>query len=220
MGGELHKCSPVGFQAGQRRHNTKCFCALRAGSNAARAREVCWSGPTYVESLLRMPVEDLCRRFASPLFVEVVRRRCGDGRAFFLAVHGVGSFVSHALACIPCADVSLYEEADPHTTRNILSYVIPHFLLEPHQQRGAAVRRDAKPCGNTGTPLARARRSSPGSSYGPLLFCAAFFSPAPRPSAGMSSGHKKSRLLLPLCTFLSFPEMKAHQNEKEGKYRT
>ena len=49
------------------------------------------------------------------------------------------------------------------------SYVGPHFLLEQHQQKGAAVRRDTKPCGNTGKHIARARRSSPGSSCGPLF---------------------------------------------------
>ena len=60
-------------------HISKKFCVLRADSNATRALEVCWCGPTSFEKLHRMPVEDLCRRFASPLFVMVVRRRC-DGR--------------------------------------------------------------------------------------------------------------------------------------------
>ena len=34
MGRELHQCSPVCLQAVRRRHNTKCFCALRADADA------------------------------------------------------------------------------------------------------------------------------------------------------------------------------------------
>ena len=84
-------------------HIAKCFSALCADSNATRAREVCWCGPTSFENLHRMPVEDLCRRFASPLFVVVVRRRCSGGRVISLLLHTIGIFVSHAFACIPCA---------------------------------------------------------------------------------------------------------------------
>ena len=138
MGGELHQCSTVGFQAVRRRHISKRFCALRAGSNAARTCEVCWSGPTSFAKLHRMPVEDLCRRFASPLFVLFVRRRCGDGRAFFLAAHGVGIFVSHASRA-SLVLMFLLMTKRTHTRReSFLSYVGPHALLEPHQQRGAA----------------------------------------------------------------------------------
>ena len=61
-------------------HHAKCFYSLRADSNATRACKVCWSGPTSFAKLPRMPVEDLRRRFASPLFVTFVRRRCGGGR--------------------------------------------------------------------------------------------------------------------------------------------
>ena len=65
----------------------------------------------------------------------------------------------------------------------------PHFLLELREQRGAAEGAAQEECGNTGKRIARARRSPPGSSCGPLFICAAFFSLAPRPRAGMASGH-------------------------------
>ena len=63
-------------------HHAKCFCALRAGSNATRAREVCWSGPTYDEPLHHMPVEVLCRRFRGSLVCDdcthAVQRQAED----------------------------------------------------------------------------------------------------------------------------------------------
>ena len=43
-----------------------------------------------------MPVEDLCRRFASPLFVLFVRSRCGHKREIFLTAHWIENFASHA----------------------------------------------------------------------------------------------------------------------------
>ena len=42
--------------------------------------KVCWSGPTQVEILSLMPVEDLCRRFASSLFVTVGLTLCRGRR--------------------------------------------------------------------------------------------------------------------------------------------
>ena len=92
-------------------------------------------------------------------------------------------------ACVPCADVSLHDEEDPHTIKMFIVVCGSASVFATREQRGAAVRYDAKPCGNTGTRLARARRSSPGSSCGPLFICAAFFVSAPRPRAGMASGH-------------------------------
>ena len=132
-------------------------------------------------------------RFVSPLRVSLVCFVCAQAvrrrASAFLPAHLVVSFVSHAFACVPCAIVSPHKEADPHTTKNFIVVCGSASVFAIRKQRGAAVRRDAKPCGNTGTRLARARRSSPGSSCGPLFICAAFLVSAPRPRAGMSSGH-------------------------------
>ena len=152
--------------------------------------KVCWSRPTFFANLQRIPVEDLCRRFASPLFVTIVRRRRSGGQVFFLCSQAVGIFVSHAFACIPYAAVSLHKEADPHTSKTFSVVCGSASVFATREQRGAAVRRDTKPCGNTGKHLARARQSSPGSSYGPLPYlCGLPLSRPPRPSAGITSGH-------------------------------
>ncbi len=72
-------------------------CFTLRGHRRDAGCEICWCGPTSFAILPRMPVEDLCRRFASPLFVVVVRRRCGGGQVISFLFHVVGIFVSHAL---------------------------------------------------------------------------------------------------------------------------
>ena len=116
-------------------HIAKCFCSLRADSNAARACEVCWCGPTYVERLLRMPVEDLCRRFASPLFVLFVRRRCGGGRVIFLLLHTVGIFVSHASRASLML-LFILTRKRTHMGRKILSSYMGLLLCLRHVSKG------------------------------------------------------------------------------------
>ena len=92
-------------------------------------------------------------------------------------------------ACIPCAMVSHHDEAAQHTVRKLFIACGAAFFVGATSAKGSRRRRDAKPHGNTGRRIARARRPSPGSSCGPRFICAAFLSPAPRPRAGMSSGH-------------------------------
>ena len=189
MGGELHQCSTVGFQALRRRAHCQTFLCTSRGVKCGAYCEVCWSGPTSFARLHRMPVEDLCRRFRVSLvcFVctQAVRRRARD---FPFTSYG-WNFCVARFACIPYAVIYPHEKADPHGTKNSLVVYGSASVFATREQRGAAVRRDAKPCGNIGKRIAWARRSSPGSSCGPLFICAAFFSPAPRPRAGMSSGH-------------------------------
>ena len=108
------------FAGGAAQAQYKMFLRTSRGVKCGACCEVCWSGPTSFARLPRMPVEDLCRRFASPLFVLFVRRRCGHRREIFLAAHGIGSFVPHAFACIPCAVIYPHEKADPHTIKKFL----------------------------------------------------------------------------------------------------
>ena len=137
----VHACL---FAGGAAQAQYKMFLRTSRGVKCGACCEVCGSETTSFARLHRMPVEDLCRRFASPLFVGVVRRRCGDGRAFFLTAHWIENFVSHAFAYIPCAIVSLHEEADPHTTRKFFIVCGSAVMFATREQRGAAVRRDAK----------------------------------------------------------------------------
>ena len=131
--------------------------------------------------------------FVSPLrgslvcFVcaQAVRRQAGD----FPFISFRWKFCAARSACIPCAVLLFQNEAAPHGTKNFLVVCGSASVFALREQRGAAVRRDAKPCGNTGKRSAWARRLSPGSSCGPLFICAAFLVSAPRPRAGMSSGH-------------------------------
>ena len=189
MGGELHQCSTVGFQAGRWQAHFKMFLRTSRGLKCGACCEVCGSGPTSFARLHRMPVEDLCRRFRVSLvcFVcaQAVRRQAGD----FPFISFRWKFCVARFACIPYAVIYPHEKADPHRTKNSLVVCGSASVFATREQRGAAVRRDAKPCGNTGTRLTRARRSSPGSSCGPLFICAAFLVSVPRPCAGMSSGH-------------------------------
>ena len=90
---------------------------------------------------------------------------------------------------IPCTDVSLHKEASPHRTKNFLVICGSASVFALREQRGAAEGATQKGHGNTDMRIARARRSSPGSSCGPLFIYAAFLVSAPRPRAGMSFGH-------------------------------
>ena len=72
MGGEPHQCSTVRFQAGRWQAHFKTFLRTSRGVKCGAYCKVCWCGPTSFARLSRMPVEDLCRRFASPLFVPFI----------------------------------------------------------------------------------------------------------------------------------------------------
>ena len=113
MGGELHQCSTVGFQAGRRQAHCNLFYFILRGVKCGACCEVCWSGPTSFGNLPRMPVEDLCRRFR----VSLVCLYAGGAKAdeCFPPCSFGWNFCVARFACVPCAIVSLHEEADPHT---------------------------------------------------------------------------------------------------------
>ena len=165
-------------------HHAKCFYSMCADSNAARACEVCWSGPTSFAKLHLMPVEDLCRRFASPLFVLFVRRRCGDRRVHsFLLI--LLEFLRRTLLRASLVLLSLFIKKRTHIRREgFPSYVGPLLCLR-YVGKGETRSGDAKPHENTGKHIARARRSSPGSSCGPLLF---LMRPSSFPLPGQAPG--------------------------------
>ena len=86
----------------------------------------------------------------------------------------------------PLCHTSLsHKGADPHTSENFLVVCGSASVFATRKQRGAVVRCDAKPCGNTGKYIARARRSSPGSSCGPLLY---LLRPSSHPLPGPAPG--------------------------------
>ena len=138
MGGELHQCSPVGFQAVRIHTPCKMVLLIARRLKCGACCEACWSGPTYVETLHRMPVEDLCRRFRVSLVCDVYTQAVRRRTSAFLLTHLVGSFASHALrASLMLSFLFMTKRA--HIRRKPFStYVGPHFLLEQHQQRGAA----------------------------------------------------------------------------------
>ena len=95
MGGELHQCSTVSFQAGRRRHNTKCFCALRAGSNAVLTVKYAGAGPHPSRSFPACPWKICVAASRLPCLFCL----CAGGArraSVFLLAHVVGIFVSHA----------------------------------------------------------------------------------------------------------------------------
>ena len=168
----------MGFRRCGGGHISKCFCALKyagAGPHPSRGFPACpWKICVAASRL--------------PCLFSLYAGGANTGECFPFCSFS-WKFCAARFACIPCAVVSPHEEADPHTMKVFLVVCGSASVFATREQREAAVRRDAKPCGNTGTHIARARRSSPGSSCGPLFICAAFFSPTPRPRAGMSSGH-------------------------------
>ena len=62
------------------------------------------------------------------------------------------------------------DEAEPHTLKTFFVVCGSAFFVGATSAKGSRRRRDAKPFGNTGKHIARARRSSPGSSCGPLPY--------------------------------------------------
>ena len=101
MGGELHQCSPVCFQAGRWQTHFKTFLCTSRGVKCNADCEVCWCGPTSFARLPRMPVEVLCRRFAAPLFVTIILTRCEDRRGIFFLF--ILSGFSRPLCCTVCS---------------------------------------------------------------------------------------------------------------------
>ncbi len=185
------------FSGGAAQTQYKMFLRTSRGVKCGACCEVCGSGPSSFETLQRMPVEDLCRRFRVSLVCDVcaqaVRTQAEDFPfislswklyvaalrlpcLFSLYAGGAEtdecfSFLSCSwnfcvarFACIPCTDVSLHDEAGPHRTKNFLVICGSAFFVGATSAKGSRRRRDAKPCGNTGTRITRARRSSPGSS--------------------------------------------------------
>ena len=94
---------------------------------------------------------------------QAVQKRASDFFFYFMWLE----FCVARSACIPCAVVFLHNEADPHTTRKFFIVCGSAFFVGATSAKGSRRRRDTKPCGNTGKRIARARRSSPGSSCGP-----------------------------------------------------
>ena len=94
MGGELHQCSPVCFQAGRWQTHFKTFLCTSRGVKCNADCEVCWCGPTSFARLHRMPVEVLRRRFAAPLFVTVGLTLCRGRREIFF------SFIPFVFSCL------------------------------------------------------------------------------------------------------------------------
>ena len=87
-------------------------------------------------------------RFVSPLRVSLVCdvctqavRRRASGLPFSTCRR---NFCAARFACIPCAMISSHEEAAPHTTKNFIVVCGSASVFATREQRGAAVRRDAK----------------------------------------------------------------------------
>ena len=187
MGGELHQRSTVRFQTVRRRHNTKCFCALRAMSNAMLAVKYAGAGPYPSRGFTACPWKICVAASRLPCLLCLYADGAMAGECFpFLSCSW--NFCVRALR-VPYPILFLHDKADPHTTKTFLDIRGSASVFAIREQRGAAVRRDAKPRGNTAQRLVRARRSPPGSSCGPHFICAALLLSAPRPRAGMSSGH-------------------------------
>ena len=199
----------------------KMFLRTSRGVKCGACCEVCWGGPTSFETLQRMPVEDLCRRFRVSLVCDVYTQAVQRRTSAFLLTHLVGSFASHALrASLMLSFLFMTKRA--HICRKPFStYVGPHFLLEQHQQRGAA---EGATQNRAGIPVHAphgpgVRRRAVRAGRFPIC-CGLLLTRSPAPRRDVVRPLEKSRLLLPLCTFHSFPKMKPHQNEKEEKHST
>ena len=177
------------FSGGAAQTQYKMFLHTSRGVKCGACCEVCGSRPTSFARLPRMPVEDLRRRFRVSLICDVCTQTVRRRASVFLLTPVVGMFVPHASRA-SLVLYSYFKMKQPRIGRKIFSsYAGPLLMFATRGQSGAAEGATQKEHGNTGKRIARARRSPPGSSCGPLFICAAFFSPAPRPRAGMSSGH-------------------------------
>ena len=188
MGGELHQCSPVGFQAVRRRHNTKCFCALRAVSNAVLTVKYAGAGPHPSRGFPAYPWKICVAASCLPCLFCLFAGGEEAGEWFPFCSCSWNFCVARFVG-IPCAIVSLHEEAGPHTMKKGFVVCEPASAFALREQRGAAEgatqNRAGIPVLVSHAPGVRRRAVRAGR----FLICAAFISPAPRPRAGMSSGH-------------------------------
>ena len=143
--------------------------------------EVCWGGPTYDEPLHHMPVEDLCRRFAAPLFVTIILTRYGDRWGF--SFHSYRLFFRVRALRVPCAVRFAHWGADLHLSQYLLCQCRRFFLFSL-RKKIFLIRRDAPAClprfpTSFFPALARVPLSCPSSSrLPPHSFLVSFLSPA------------------------------------------
>ena len=117
MGGELHQCSTVCLQAVRRRHNTKCFCALRAGSNAVLTVKYAGAGPHPSRSFPACPWKICVAASRLPCLLCLYADGAMAGECF-PSCSCSWNFCVHALH-VPYTILSLQDKADPHTMKNI-----------------------------------------------------------------------------------------------------
>ncbi len=134
-------------------------------------------------------------RFVSPLRVSLACNVCTQAvriqTSAFLLAHLVGSFVSHASRASLVLWFLIMTKRARIGRKIFSSYVGLHFLLEPHQQRGAAEgatqNRAGIPVHASHAPGVR-RRAVRADRF---LICAAFFLSAPRPAPGCRPAIRK-----------------------------
>ena len=106
-------------------------------SNAMFAVKYAGAAPHPSRGFTACPWKICVAASASPLFVLFVHRRCEDRQALFLTAHWIENFTSHAFACVPCAIVSLHEEAGPHTMKKGFVVCEPAFFVGATSAKGS-----------------------------------------------------------------------------------
>ena len=103
-----------------------------------------------------------------------------------------GKFCVARFACVPCAVHFIYEEADPHTIKMFIVVCGSASVFATREQRGAAVRRDAKRV----REYRQAHRTRPAFVAGQFvraasLFVRPSFHPLPSPAPGWRPAIRK-----------------------------
>ena len=95
------------------------------------------------------------------------------------------NFCVARFACIPYVILSHHEEADPHTTNTFLVVCGPASVFATREQRGAAVRRDAK----RAREYRQSHRMSPAFAAGQFVRAASYLMrPSSLPLPGLAPG--------------------------------
>ena len=183
MGGELHQCSTVCLQAVRRRHNTKCFCALRAGSNAVLAVKYAGAGPHPSRGFPACPWKICVAASRLPCLFCLYAGDADTGGRFSLQRMGL-EVLCRTLRVHPLCCYLSSRESGPTYDKKVSCRMWVRFLCLRHVSKGEPLKARRK----TVREYRHAHRTRPAFAAGQFVRAALYLcgllltrSPAPRP---------------------------------------